>query len=263
MTYSPEEMLLSLIPMMLHDQAREYLAELGARPAATATCDASTDVPTFGTVGPCVLHRHHPGPVHKAADGATWSQVLPFPCDEVRCMGCDELEDDCTCRLDDEAEVCPTACEPECRDVCHEDHHPPGERGHEPDDCPGFRPTRWPFWPRNPSWMGKPLPTMRETAQQALNDLAERGILLVVPGHDTPPAPTWPYGAARGDWVTVFANDWPDDPPPAREMSAAETERLDAETATSGVDTPGCDCGHDGLGLRWHARDCAWRKGER
>lgn len=27
----------------------------------------------------------------------------------------------------------------------------------------------------------------------------------------------------------------------------------------SGVPTKGCDCGHDGLGERWHARDCVWR----
>lgn len=47
------------------------------------------------------------------------------------------------------------------------------------------------------------------------------------------------------------------------EMSAEEWQRLEAETAMSDVDTPGCDCGHDGLGVRWHASDCDWRAGER
>jgi hypothetical protein len=28
--------------------------------------------------------------------------------------------------------------------------------------------------------------------------------------------------------------------------------------AQSGIDTPGCDCGHDGMGLRWHGEACAW-----
>jgi hypothetical protein len=27
----------------------------------------------------------------------------------------------------------------------------------------------------------------------------------------------------------------------------------------SGATTPGCDCGHEGMGERWHARDCVWR----
>lgn len=25
--------------------------------------------------------------------------------------------------------------------------------------------------------------------------------------------------------------------------------------------TPGCDCGHDGMGEAWHASDCEWRAG--
>lgn len=28
--------------------------------------------------------------------------------------------------------------------------------------------------------------------------------------------------------------------------------------AESGVDTPGCDCGHEGMGAKWHAKDCVW-----
>lgn len=27
----------------------------------------------------------------------------------------------------------------------------------------------------------------------------------------------------------------------------------------SGVRTDGCDCSHEGMGEKWHARDCAWR----
>lgn len=26
----------------------------------------------------------------------------------------------------------------------------------------------------------------------------------------------------------------------------------------SGVDTPGCDCGHEGMGQKWHRKQCAW-----
>ncbi len=29
--------------------------------------------------------------------------------------------------------------------------------------------------------------------------------------------------------------------------------------AESGETTPGCDCGHDGMGISWHRNDCAWR----
>ena len=32
--------------------------------------------------------------------------------------------------------------------------------------------------------------------------------------------------------------------------------------AQRGIDTPGCDCGHEGMGRSWHARDCAWRREE-
>ncbi|MCM1974609.1 hypothetical protein [Streptomyces sp. G1] len=31
--------------------------------------------------------------------------------------------------------------------------------------------------------------------------------------------------------------------------------------AQSGVDTPGCDCGHDGMGAKWHDTACGWRGG--
>lgn len=28
---------------------------------------------------------------------------------------------------------------------------------------------------------------------------------------------------------------------------------------STGVPTEGCDCGHEGMGERWHAQDCVWR----
>lgn len=28
----------------------------------------------------------------------------------------------------------------------------------------------------------------------------------------------------------------------------------------SGVKTTGCDCAHEGMGIKWHASDCVWRK---
>ncbi len=37
----------------------------------------------------------------------------------------------------------------------------------------------------------------------------------------------------------------------------------ETELAQSGVDTPGCDCGHHGMGPRWHAMECAWRATDR
>lgn len=37
---------------------------------------------------------------------------------------------------------------------------------------------------------------------------------------------------------------------------AAEEQRL----VESGVDTPGCDCDHHGMGVSWHGDDCPWRR---
>lgn len=37
------------------------------------------------------------------------------------------------------------------------------------------------------------------------------------------------------------------------------TPAPESATAQTGVDTDGCDCGHDGMGFSWHASDCAWR----
>lgn len=40
-------------------------------------------------------------------------------------------------------------------------------------------------------------------------------------------------------------------------LTPAEEARL----AQAGVHTPGCDCGHDGMGVSWHADGCLWRRG--
>lgn len=33
------------------------------------------------------------------------------------------------------------------------------------------------------------------------------------------------------------------------------------ETATEGIETPGCNCGREGRGRAWHSTDCSWRSG--
>lgn len=44
------------------------------------------------------------------------------------------------------------------------------------------------------------------------------------------------------------------------EMSEADGLWLDWTTAQSGVETPGCNCGHhDGMGVNWHSHDCIGR----
>jgi hypothetical protein len=51
------------------------------------------------------------------------------------------------------------------------------------------------------------------------------------------------------------------EPPPVREMTPEETASILPRIATEGVETPGCDCGHAGMGRNWHRGDCAWRSG--
>lgn len=34
----------------------------------------------------------------------------------------------------------------------------------------------------------------------------------------------------------------------------------EAHLAQDGIHTPGCDCGHDGMGVSWHGDDCLWRR---
>jgi hypothetical protein len=43
------------------------------------TCDTSTLGAVGGILGPCVLRRHHDGPVHQNAYGTTWSTRTPEP----------------------------------------------------------------------------------------------------------------------------------------------------------------------------------------
>jgi len=44
------------------------------------------------------------------------------------------------------------------------------------------------------------------------------------------------------------------EPEKAPEIVAAARKLL----AQSGIDTPGCDCGHDGMGPGWHLKTCGW-----
>ncbi|MFE0472562.1 hypothetical protein ACFW2V_13205 [Streptomyces sp. NPDC058947] len=46
------------------------------------------------------------------------------------------------------------------------------------------------------------------------------------------------------------------EPEKAPEIIAAARELM----AQSGVDTPGCDCGHEGMGPAWHLKACMWLK---
>lgn len=43
------------------------------RPSDASTCDASTTGLVGRPVGPCVLRHQHDGPVHRDANGTTWS----------------------------------------------------------------------------------------------------------------------------------------------------------------------------------------------
>jgi hypothetical protein len=47
------------------------------------------------------------------------------------------------------------------------------------------------------------------------------------------------------------------DPPIGCLTITTATDRL----TEAGVDTPGCDCGHDGMGAAWHGDACAWAVG--
>jgi hypothetical protein len=68
-----------------------------------------------------------------------------------------------------------------------------------------------------------------------------------------------PYGNA--DLADVIRQAWPGQPSAPRpddpDWNSPEDAVYDRD-AQSGVDTPDCDCGHDGMGPGWHARDCEW-----
>ncbi|HEX8808173.1 MAG TPA: hypothetical protein VF760_04170 [Xanthobacteraceae bacterium] len=53
------------------------------------------------------------------------------------------------------------------------------------------------------------------------------------------------------------------DPLGASEERPTLTPEQLARLATNGIDTAGCDCGHEGMGISWHARDCVWRLEQR
>jgi hypothetical protein len=60
--------------------------------------------------------------------------------------------------------------------------------------------------------------------------------------------------APRSDVGTEFVHQ-------ADNPDQAALDLWETDLAQSGVDTPGCDCGHDGMGVRWHDTACAWKVG--
>lgn len=42
-------------------------------------------------------------------------------------------------------------------------------------------------------------------------------------------------------------------------MDGPVTEWDGPDMRETGVDTPGCDCGHVGMALSWHLQGCHWR----
>jgi hypothetical protein len=42
------------------------------------------------------------------------------------------------------------------------------------------------------------------------------------------------------------------------DLSTEEWAAIEADGLQSGVDTPGCDCTHEGMGRGWHLQGCAW-----
>jgi hypothetical protein len=73
--------------------------------------------------------------------------------------------------------------------------------------------------------------------------------------------PRWNGWNAAADLIDPDAGG--EEPPPVREMTPEETARILPRVAVEGVETPGCDCGHAGMGRNWHRDDCAWREGRR
>lgn len=62
-------------------------------------------------------------------------------------------------------------------------------------------------------------------------------------------------GAA--DRAALSLADWIREQFPAHHVTTDAAEGT--EPAQSGS-TPGCDCGHDGMGVSWHGDDCLWRR---
>lgn len=110
--------------------------------------------------------------------------------------------------------TCPTPCGQECGEDCHETHAPSWTRSHRPDDCPSFRDRarHWLFGgPVLLVPLPEPLPSIDETMQQVINNLAARGIRLVVPGFDTPPR-QFTVNAVAGQPDSVWVFHRADDP---------------------------------------------------
>ncbi len=98
--------------------------------------------------------------------------------------------------------------------------------------------------------------------QAAVASFDGRGVLAI--GRTNPDVPTAREvldavraaldGEQQADAGTEFVRqaDQPD--------VAALTPAVESRLAQSGIHTPGCDCGHDGMGVSWHGDDCGWRR---
>lgn len=65
--------------------------------------------------------------------------------------------------------------------------------------------------------------------------------------------PTATQATEAGGWLHAGTRDLA--------IPAPLTPNEEARLAQDGVDTPGCDCGHTGMGVSWHGDDCPWRRG--
>lgn len=68
-------------------------------------------------------------------------------------------------------------------------------------------------------------------------------------------------GSVQGRFYT---NGWQDalDRIRTELVDVPDSETTPDRLAQSGVHTPGCDCGHNGMGISWHSDDCGWRRSQ-
>ena len=131
-------------------------------------------------------------------------------------------------------------CGARCICPCHQQTEPPAHVGGNAEDCPACAGTNpdYPFICPGPDG----------TAVTEADDIT--GVWTPDPpiGCLTVGADPDPFGYEERERTGRNAG---------LTLTPAEETRL----AQSGVDTPGCDCGHDGMGVSWHGDDCPWRCG--
>jgi hypothetical protein len=97
-----------------------------------------------------------------------------------------------------------------------------------------------------------------EAATNRIRALADRWAKAGPPPLGTPIARWW-------DKRLVELNTALAEPAPATRLRASTPAPLtpaeETRLALDGIDTPDCDCGHDGMGVSWHSDDCPWRRG--